>query len=761
MAGTLIISEKNKAAQAIADALGPVKTISVNKVVKVYSVPSKDIYVLPLRGHIQQFINTPAFKSWTANDPRKIITDSNAIAKTPVNYAGAYISALKKYAKICDHCIIGTDADVEGCTIGMRDAFPFVKSTNPSIDVKQLWLNDLQKSGIQRAYANLIPPKWSWAYSGEARAMIDAIIGFSATREVSLTLHPILKTIGVKFTSIGRVQTSLLYLMYLREHLIRNFKPDPFWTINSKIILSGQKIIGNHLKNNFTDKVLAETIYNKIKDEKECMIQDIQQTTKSIPPPSPLNTSKALLLITKNLRINAKLALKTLEDLYLNKIISYPRTDSDVYSSSYDHKGLLQKFLTHPKYGDFIIDRFKANKITPHQGKTNAGDHSPITPLMALNLTSSKFENDLQRKVYDIIARSYFATFGDPAIESDTKILFHIIDEPFISRISVLTKEGFYSVAPFLAKRYDAPLTSLPKIEHSTDSSSSKSLKPKLPVDSITLKEKETQPPPRYTDTSLLKLMEQKHLGTKSTRPAIIQILIDRGYAERKKRAFFVKELGFLLIDALVKIWKPFLDPKFTADVESQLDDIRLHGKNMQIVVGDVKKRFLDLFDKFRQQKALIIGKMNALQKTGNIIRGRNNAILSSSSSPGSSSTISRKKGTNTQPISTSMCPKCKKHPMKLVISRDKTKKFLVCSDPNCKTFLSLPKKGAPTLLKSKCSICGFNVVKITSRVNNKKFDYYLCPVCWNAGLQTRSGEGFCSKCKNFQIKNGRCVKRE
>ncbi|MHA1721055.1 MAG: DNA topoisomerase [Promethearchaeota archaeon] len=756
----MIISEKKKAAQAIAEALGPVQTISVNKFVKVFHVKSKNIYVIPLRGHIQQYQNSPPYKKWSAKDPREIITNPNAIQKIPNNYATPYISALKQYGKLCSLCIIGTDADVEGCNIGMMDALPFVKQANPSIKIMQIWLNDLQKNSIVQSYNNLIPPKWSWAYSGEARAILDAVIGFSATREVSLTLKPILNKINVKFTSIGRVQTSLLYLLYLREHLIRNFVSKPFWTISADLILKDRTMVATHVNNNFTDKKIAESIFNKIKDAKIANIIKINKNSKKILPPTPLNTAKALVLITKNLKITAKLALKTLEDLYLNKIISYPRTDSDVYSKTYDHLAILQKFLTHNSYGSFVKTRFQQKKVVPRQGKIDAGDHSPITPLISLELTSSRFENDIQKKVYDLISRSYLALFGDPAEESDTKILFSIKEEKFISRLSVLTEQGFYSIAPFLAKKYDAPLDFFDNIAAKIDDDkkiSTKEERSHLPIKKINLREKETQPPPRYNDTSLLKLMERKNLGTKSTRPAIIQILIDRSYIEQKNHMFYVMELGFLLIDALKSIWLPFLDPKFTAQVETQLESIRKEKKQMKQVIKEVKVDFLTLFDKFRQNKTKILSKLNELEKTGNIIRGRNNKIISNTRK-----TISIKKNSNSTKkfnYSTSLCPNCKKNPMKLVISRDYTKKFFVCD--NCNTFLSLPKKGTPKILKSKCLICGFNVVKITRKEQNKSFEYYLCPKCWNEGLKDKTNAGFCSKCKDFSIENDKCVKRK
>ncbi len=750
-----------KAAQAIAEALGPVQTISVSKYMKVFHVKSKNIYVIPLRGHIQQYKNSPAYKKWSARDPREIITNPDAIQRIPNDYAGPYISALKKYGKMCSLCIIGTDADVEGCSIGMIDAIPFVKQVNPSIKIMQIWLNDLQKNSIVKAYNNLIPPKWSWAYSGDARAILDAIIGFSATREVSLTLKPILNKINVKFTSIGRVQTSLLYLLYLREHLIRNFTSKPFWSISADLAIKDRMIVATHVKNNFSDKILAEAIYNKIKIAKDAYIINIKRSSKKILPPTPLNTSKTLVLITKNLKITAKLALKTLEDLYLNKIISYPRTDSDVYSKTYDHLSILQKFLIHNNYGSYVKTRFQQKKVIPRQGKIDAGDHSPITPLISLEPTSPKFENDLQKKVYNLISRSYLALFGDPAEESDTKILFSIMEEEFISRLSVLTEQGFYSIAPFLSKKYDAPLDFFDKLSSGKDTDKTDSTKKThlgtVPVKKINFREKETQPPPRYNDTSLLRLMERKNLGTKSTRPNIIQILIDRTYIERKNRMIFVMELGFLLIDALKVIWLPFLDPKFTSHVEMQLETIRKEKKQKKDVVKEVKDEFLILFDKFRKEKPNFLSKMNVLGQTGNIIRGRNNQIINSkkSSIPNKSNQNSNKKFK----YSTSLCPNCKKNPMKLVINRDYTKKFFVCE--SCNTFLSLPKMGTPKILKSKCLICGFNVVKIIRKNKNNSYEYYLCPKCWNQGLKNKSNEGFCSKCQNFTIENSKCVKRK
>jgi len=725
---TLIISEKNKAAKTIAEALGPVNIINKTKSLKIYHIPSKNIYVVPLRGHILEYRNTVQYKSWTQSDPREIITNPNAIDKMAISYVGSHIKALKEYSKICDECVIATDADIEGCNIGLFDALPFVTRVNKNIKINQLWLSSLQKKEIISKYKKLIPPKWSWGESGEARAIIDAIIGFSSTREVTNTFQPILKEIHNRFVSIGRVQTSLLYLIYLRALEIEQFIPEPYWIITANLEHKDNKFKAVHIKNPFIKEKESEakTIFQKIKNEKIAKILNNTNESAVINPPTPLNTSKALVLLTKTLRISAKVAMNTMNSLYLNQIISYPRTDSDKFNSGFDHKQYLENFKPHSNYGAYTTKLFKNNRMKPTIGKVDAGDHPPITPLVSLEQNSSKFENDREKKVYDILARHYLALFGEQAKELRTKLKLSIKNEIFTSRIVALTHSGFYEIAPFLKKTYD-PLFEIDVNE--------------LPINDIILDEKETQPPPRYSDTTLLKLMEKEHLGTKSTRPTIINILVERKLTYRvAKNRFRITEWGKYLISELIKVWLPFLKPEFTRFVEKLLDDVKEKKKTMKEVVSTVKKLFLDLFDKFRNSK-------NAITFEFDKVKGNLKTAMQQNSPK------------KIFPQTTSMCPVCQKNPMNLVkISQNK--RFLGCADRNCKSYLPVPKMGRITILKStSCLKCGFNVFKIVKRKNDKTTVYYICPKCWSDSFKEETN-GFCSSCKDYQISKEQCVKR-
>jgi DNA topoisomerase IA/ssDNA-binding Zn-finger/Zn-ribbon topoisomerase 1 len=721
---TLIISEKNKAAQAIAEALGTVKVIKENKV-NVYSIPSKEIFVIPLRGHLLEYRNTDKYKDWKNPPPRDIITDQHAIKKVPISYAGAYIKLLKTYAKIAQTCIIGTDADIEGVNIGLFDALPYIKKVKPEIKVSQLWLSSLQKEEIVQKYQNLISPKYNWGASGEARAVIDAMIGFSATRELTNTLKPLLTAYKVGFTSIGRVQTSLLYLIYKREKEIRDFEPEPYFIIEAILIHKKGIITAQHDLNPFSkeNESKAKLIYEKIKNETIAYIIDNSRKVNKRPPPSPLNTSKALVLLTRNLKISADVALKTMNSLYLNKIITYPRTESDIYKSNFNHASLLKKFINHSQCGSYTRQLIAKNRFVPiSKGKKDAGDHPPITPLESLELTDNKFENELQQKVYNILSRHYLALFGEDALEAKQELRLQIKEENFTARVVSLIQEGYLEIAPFLKPHYST------EIQISGTS---------LPIKKINLEKKMTKPPPRYQDPSLLKLMEKNHLGTKSTRPQIIRILQNRKLIHRKKYQYIITDLGQFLIENLIKIWLPFLEPNFTRMVEEKLNLIVTGVKSMDEVIKEVKTLFLNLFDKFLANKKHLENEIKNQIKKG----------------PLSISSSQRKVSLTNSP-----CPFCQKSSMKFI--NLKARRFLVCADQNCNKYLSLPKKGRLTLLKSQCRICGFNIFKVSLRKNNKSFIYYLCPKCWNEGLNEKSGKGFCSACENFTIKDGKCVEK-
>ncbi len=718
---TLIIAEKSKAAKSIAEALGVIKKIKITQYLYVYQVPSKNIYVIPLRGHLLEYRNTPKYRNWKNPPPREIITNHESIKKYKIKGMDPYIKILQEYAQKCTYCIIGTDADIEGCNIGIIDALPYVKKENPSIKVLQLWLSTLQKNEIENKYQNLIPLKYEWALTGEARAIVDAIIGFAATREITNSFKLALQKFNVNWTSIGRVQTSTLYLLYLREKEIEGFIPENYFTIDAILIAQNEMFRAHHLLNPFKkkDEENAKKIHNKIKNEKNAIINNLNQNLIKRKPPSPLNTNKALILLTKHLRISAKKAMDVLNSLYLNKIISYPRTDTDIYKPDFEHLILLKQFTSHTEYGNYTSNLLKENRIIPTRGKKDAGDHPPITPIVSLELNINRFGTFTEKKAYDLLARHYLALFGNDSTESKQVLELLIKDEPFKAKILSLINDGFFEIVPFLKPKFEMKI----EIKDKT-----------IPIKAIEITEKETRPPSKYNDTTLLLLMEKNGLGTKATRPAIIETMEKRKviYKDKvgKKGSYHCSELGMFLIDSLIKVWLPFLKPDFTKWIEQNLEDIKERKKDINEVIDEIKKRFLELFDSFLSKKVDFLKITKGYQV----------------------------KTENQFPLTKGKCPKCNSYPMKFI--NLKKKRFLACSDEACKSYLPLPKKGTIIMLKTTCCLCEMNVFKISTRKNNIHYRYYLCPKCWKEGLDANDNKGFCSNCKDFNIYKGKCVKK-
>ncbi|MBN1800851.1 MAG: hypothetical protein JW891_05050 [Candidatus Lokiarchaeota archaeon] len=721
---TIIISEKNKAARAIAEALGQVQVIKKSKYIYIYNVIDKDIVVIPLRGHLQEHRNTPDFSNWKYPAPRNIITNPSAIKKYLIRGLSPYMKVLKEIALNSDHCVIGTDADIEGCNIGIMDALPYVLKSRPSIKISQLWISSLQPNEIQSKFNNLISPKYFWAESGEARSIIDAFIGFSATREVSNSLKQALQQFGVNWTSIGRVQTSTLYLLYLKEKEIEEFVPEKYFVIDAILIAKNSSFKAHHKANPFSknNETVARAIYEKIKEEKLAIITNFNQNKVNRKPPSPLNTNKALILLTKTLKISAKQAMDTMNDLYLEKIISYPRTESDIYKNNFDHLTILTKFTLHSIYGKYTKTQLTNKRVIPTKGKKDEGDHPPITPLESIELNDKRLSGGFRTKVYNTLSRHYLALFGEEATESRQDLDLLIKDEPFKAQIVSLIHLGFFEIAPFLKPHYDLEI----QIEGNT-----------IPVQNIELFEKETTPPPRYTDPTLLKLMEKHGLGTKATRPQIIQTMLSRKVIRKEKNKFLVTDLGVFLMQILVQVWLPFLKPSFTKRVEDKLKQIKEGQRKMNDVIEEVRKEFLMLFDNFLSAK-------EEFQKILPEIEQKKNTYNNYNPSERFKLTVGK-------------CPTCIQSQMKFI--NLKNKRFLACTDNACKTYLPLPKKGRATMLETQCSICGFDVFKISTQNNGKAFNYYLCPKCWKEGLESRSGKGFCSQCKDYSIENNKCVK--
>jgi DNA topoisomerase-1 len=309
--------------------------------------------------------------------------------------------------------------------------------------------------------------------------------------------------------------------------------------------------------------------------------------------------------------------------------------------------------------------------LNPSAGKETK-DHPPVHPVSAVQ---KEMLNNDEWKIYELIARRFLATLADDAETENVTVLLDAEGEPYAARGQIIISAGWKAFYPY--------------------SKLSEIILPRLDVDDnvkiekLDLLEKCTEPPARYSQGSLIKLMEDNNLGTKSTRPAIIQKLYSRRYIVGGT-SLEPSKVAFSVIDSLEKHCALVTKPEMTANVEKEMDEIAAGKKTREEVVANSGK--------------YLHGVMEVLFKEKDSIGGELRSALRFSSVVGK-------------------CSKCGNG--QLVMRHGKSgKRFVGCSEyPRCNNSFPLPQKGAITLTPDSCPECGAPIVKI----RNNRFTYKMC----------------------------------
>ena len=246
--------------------------------------------------------------------------------------------------------------------------------------------------------------------------------------------------------------------------------------------------------------------------------------------------------------------MRIAEDLYMDGFISYPRTDNTVYPVSLPLRELVTSLVKIPEFSaaSGLLD----GELTPTRGKKETTDHPPIYPTQAV------YPNALEgthRRVYELIARRFLATFSPPMITESTRADIEAGSETYFVRGSIVVDPGYAAIYTY-ARSAD---NELPALEEGQ----------KLDLDGAPwLVDKETQPPSRISQGKLLEMMEELGLGTKATRPDIIQKLYDRGYVYNNPPE--PSETGIAMYKAFKEHVLRMATPEMTAELERDMDEI-------------------------------------------------------------------------------------------------------------------------------------------------------------------------------------------
>ncbi|MBI2451542.1 DNA topoisomerase I [Candidatus Pacearchaeota archaeon] len=646
----LIITEKPQAAQKIAFALGKTKK-HLDSGVSYFEVEreGRKIVVASAVGHLFNLTNAPGQKGW----PIFELEWRPSYEKEDTGYTKKYYDLLNKLSKRAGDIIIATDYDVEGEVIGWN-VLRFICKRE---DAKRMKFSTLTKNELEKAFLNpLIEIDWRQAYAGEARHIMDWLYGINLSR----ALMSAIKTTGsFKILSIGRVQGPALKVIVEREREIENFKPEPYWQVFA--VIDGFDF--KHSKDIFEKELLE-----KFKDIKSGIAETKEEDEKIIPP-HPFDLTTLQREIYRVYGISPSQALQVAQSLYLAGLISYPRTSSQKIPVSINAKKILKELeKNYPEAKEVVREK-------PVEGEKSDPAHPSIYP-------TGEFKRlkENEKKIYELIVKRFIGVFSDDALVKNKNVKI-IADKKekgeeikFTANGLKIIKKGWTKVYPATLEEKDVPTLNGP-----------------VKIDEIKNEEKETQPPKRYTPTSLITLLEKKNLGTKTTRSMIVDTLFERGYLEG--RSIKATPLGMKLIESLEKHSPIIIDENLTKEFEEEMNEIEESAgekeeniretldKKEKEILNRAKRVITDISKEFRA-KEIEIGK--------DILKG-----------------IEGLREEQVQNNTLRECPNCKKGNLRIMYSRKINRYFVACSNyPECKHTYSLPPNALIKKAEKNCESC-------------------------------------------------------
>lgn len=548
----VVLAEKPSVAMDLGKGLGSIERH--NGYIKV-----GEYYITWAVGHLAEIDEEIAPKQWRIDTlPILPETFNYKVTQDKVNQFNVIKGLLKK----ADCVVIATDAGREGELIARL----ILDLSEYKGKIQRFWTSEaLSPDVVKKEFMRLKDGHDfdSLYYSALGRQHSDWLFGINLTRLATI------KATDKTIWSIGRVQTPVLKILVERELEIRNFKPKPYWVIKAEFSKDGKIYTGTLLNpeeknsNSFFDKEKAENILEKIKNYDKGLIDKVTKESKKQKPPLLHSLTTLQREANQIYGYPAKQTLDLAQELYEAKKISYPRTDAQHLDEQKDTKELVKKVLT--KLGkDNLID--KIDKVGKNVFNTNKlTDHYAIIPqdILSKKNLGDKL-NESHFNIYVLIARRLTGAFMPDYLYETTAINTKVDNYNFISRGKIDKQLGWKELY-----KKDKNTDENPEEDQSLPDLTKGDEVEKL---AETIDKKETKPPEKYKESSILGVMERLNLGTPATRASIIETLKSREYVVLDKKNLIPKEKGIQLIENLKG--REFTDPEMTANWEHELDNI-------------------------------------------------------------------------------------------------------------------------------------------------------------------------------------------
>jgi DNA topoisomerase-3 len=606
MPKTLVIAEKPSVGNDLARVLpGPFQKSTIASEKTARSLEGPDHIITWAVGHLVQLAEPDEyddkFKKWRMADlpivPRHfklVVRDERSEKQMKV------VRDLLKRDDV-EHVINACDAGREGELI-FTYLYEYVRSDKP---VQRLWLNSMTNDAMREAFGHLRDGADlnMLRDAAKSRSEADWIVGMNATRAATIRLRSSFD--GA--VSLGRVQTPTLAIIARREEEIRAFKPEKYWLVDARFEADGARRYEGRfhagaqprLKNAQEAQAIVEAVRGTRGE-----ITKLEKTKRKERAPLLYDLTSLQREANTRYGFSARRTLAAAQRCYEeHKALTYPRTSSRYLTSDMvgeikptaGHVGRRDEYRKAAQYVQ-SLDLLPLGRVVDN---AKVGDHHAIIPTNSEHDLKRMNEDD--RKVYDLVARRFLAVFHPDAEFENTRVETTVATHVFRTRGKVLLVPGWRGVYGELPEGDGAPGDDdegrdqqLPRLERgeAVDTREAEAL------------EKETKPPRRYSDASLLGAMEtagklvddeamreamkDSGIGTPATRAAIIERLIDVGYVERDGRALVATEKGINVIRLLGE--HPLTSPALTGDWEHRLAAIEEGTERREKFMDDIAR---------------------------------------------------------------------------------------------------------------------------------------------------------------------------
>ncbi|MDR0738788.1 MAG: type I DNA topoisomerase [Oscillospiraceae bacterium] len=486
-----------------------------------------------------------------------------------------YVKDLVKRAKKCEDIYLATDPDREGEAISWHLAHILKVAPNRK---NRVVFNEITKTGVKKGISNPRCIDQNLVDAQQARRILDRLVGYK--------LSPFLSSKIRKGLSAGRVQSVTLRIIVDREEKIRSFVPEEYWTINAR--LSSKESLKDFSALFYGDetgkiKITNKTQVNKILksiEKKDFIALKVKKGIRKRKPSPPFITSTLQQEASRKLSFTPKRTMKIAQELYegidtkkfgLIGLITYMRTDSTRVSEDAVKTSR-----------SFIASRWK-NKYIPskprvYKARANSQDgHEAIRPTMP-ELSPEEVKNDLsteQYKIYKLIWSRFIASQMEDCLHATTSANIKAGDYIFKASGYNVKFDGF---TVLYQEKKEEKSKQLPELREGE----------KLELHELKSNQHFTEPPPRFNEASLIKVLEEEGIGRPSTYAPTISTILSREYVLREEKNLKPTELGEVIINFLKEKFPKIVNLEFTAQMESDLD-----------TVEKAKRKWVDILEEF------------------------------------------------------------------------------------------------------------------------------------------------------------------